>query len=123
MRRIVPSGQGQRILVVGTEEFMYPALIAAEGLEREGGEVLCHSTTRSPIVVSREEDYPLGERYELKSLYDARRTTYLYEIGTYDEVAVVTDAASEEREGLYSLINALRSRGNKKIHVIRWCEK
>lgn len=123
MRRIVPSGQGQRILVVGTEEFMYPALIAAEGLEREGGEVLCHSTTRSPIVVSREEDYPLGERYELKSLYDARRTTYLYEIGTYDEVAVVTDAASEEREGLYSLINALGSRGNKKIHVIRWCER
>lgn len=121
VQRVLPPGRGQRLLVVGTEEFMYPALVLAERLEREGREVYCHSTTRSPIVVSREADYPLRERYELKSLYDPERKTFLYEIAAYDEVLVVTDAVSGAREGLYSLVNALASCKNDKIYVIRWC--
>lgn len=117
----LPAGRGSRILVVGTEEFMYPALILGELLEQAGTEVRCHSTTRSPIVVSKRAGYPLRERYQLSSLYDAQRRTFIYDLAAYEEVLIVTDA-SGEKEGLYSLVNALHEQGNDKIYVIRWCE-
>jgi hypoxanthine-guanine phosphoribosyltransferase len=110
----------KRILVVGTEEFMFPALFIGAELEKIGNEVKCHSTTRSPITVSTEEQYPLHARYELRSLYDAHRRTFLYDIDAYDQVYVVTDADMSEDIGVDSLIHALASR-NEKITVFRWC--
>lgn len=110
----------KKILVLGTEECMYPALFAGQKLEEQGNTVLCHSTTRSPIAVSREEAYPLHERYELTSLYERDRRTFLYDIGTYEEVLMITDAPCVE-EGLTSLVNALVLCGNRNITVIRWC--
>ena len=41
---------GKRILVIGTEEFMFPALYIGRKMEKEGAEVRCHSTTRSPLL-------------------------------------------------------------------------
>lgn len=117
----LPSAGGKRILVLGTEEFMYPALCLAAFLEKEGGQVRCHSTTRSPISVSRAPEYPLHDRYEIRSFYDSRRVTYVYELSAYDETVIVTDAEGTGGEGLYSLINALVSCKNERIHVIRWC--
>ena len=38
---------GERVLVVGTEEFMYPALFAARCMEEKGVLAWSHSTTRS----------------------------------------------------------------------------
>ena len=70
--------QEQSVLVIGTEEFMYPALFIADRIEKLGCKVRCHSTTRSPIAVSRDEGYPLRTRYELKSLYDKDRSCLLY---------------------------------------------
>ena len=118
-RKHVPDGK-HRILVLGTEEFMYPALYAALEIEKMGHDVRFHATTRSPIRPSREADYPLHARYELRSVYDAGRTTYLYELEAYDEVFVITDAPLEER-GLESLLGALEEAGNKKIQIVRWC--
>ena len=43
----------KKILVIGTEEFMFPALYIGRKMEKEGAEVRCHSTTRSPIAVIR----------------------------------------------------------------------
>ena len=108
------------ILVLGTEEFMYPALRLGQKLENSGKEVKCHATTRSPIAVSSEREYPLHVRYELRSLYDENRVTFLYDIGNYDSVIVVTDAAYFEKTGIHTLINALCIQ-NSEIHVIRWC--
>ena len=110
----------ERILVVGTEEFMFPALFVGAELEKLGNEVKCHSTTRSPIIVSTDEQYPLHARYELRSLYDADRKTFLYDIDAYDQVLVVTDAELSEDEGVHSLIHALAVQ-NKNITVFRWC--
>ena len=101
---------------------MYPALVLACMLEEKGVQVRCHSTTRSPILVSKEEAYPLHERYELRSLYDSHRTTFLYDLSAYDRVCIVTDAGEEKKEGLYSLLHALVSCGNDRIYVIRWCQ-
>ena len=52
----------------------------------------CHSTTRSPITVSLDREYPLHSRYELKSLYDSKRRVFLYNIGEFDKVIIITDA-------------------------------
>lgn len=111
----------KNILVLGTEEFMYPALLLACMLESAGIRVRCHATTRSPIIVSRAQDYPLHERYELRSFYDSRRTTFLYDLSEYDAVLIVTDAADGPDAGLCSLVHALHSCKNHNIHVVRWC--
>lgn len=110
----------KKILVIGTEEFMYPALYIGKKLEELDNTVLCHSTTRSPVEVSLEDGYPLHSRYELKSLYDCNRRTFLYDIGKNDKVFIITDAPGSETEGLDTLINAL-SMHNTDITVIRWC--
>lgn len=110
----------KNILVVGTEEFMYPAMCVGRRLEECGKNVMCHSTTRSPIVVSSENDYPLHSRYELRSLYDDNRVTFLYDINKYDSVIVVTDAMYSKGTGINTLINALAIK-NDEIHVVRWC--
>lgn len=117
----------QRILVLGTEEFMYPALYVAEKIEGSGekkglaAEVKFHATTRSPIAVSSEEEYPLHKRYELRSLYEESRRTFLYDLENYDLVLIFTDAALENQVGKDTLTDALRACGNEDILLIRWC--
>lgn len=111
---------GQTVLVLGTEEFMFPALYLARQMEQSGCLVRFHATGRNPITVSSEPEYPLHVRYELASFYDACRKTYLYDIGRYDQVYIVTDAPENGTEGIYSLVNALVSCGNQSITLIRW---
>lgn len=108
-----------RVLVVGTEEFMFPALFVAEKIEKLGNHVRCHSTTRSPIAVSKEAEYPLHTRYALKSLYDKHRITYLYDIAKYDAVLILTDAQEDMEAGKNTLVNALKTK-NEKIFLVRW---
>lgn len=112
---------GRRILVLGTEEFMYPALYVGAKLEETGYTVRMHATTRSPIAVSKEEKYPLHTRYELASLYDKNRTTFVYDLEEYEEVLVLTDAQKQETEGWESLQRALTLNQNRQIRGIRWC--
>ena len=112
---------GRRILALGTEEFMYPALYVGAKLEEAGYTVRMHATTRSPIAVSKEEKYPLHTRYELASLYDKNRTTFVYDLAEYEEVLVLTDAQKQETEGWESLQRALTLNHNRQIRGIRWC--
>lgn len=110
---------GDKILVLGTEECMYPGLCLARLMEEKGCEVYFHATTRSPIFVSEEEGYPLHCRYRLPSLYDGTRITYLYDLTSYDEVWIVTDAGCRDKEGsmeMAVLEKCLRDAGAKKIH-------
>lgn len=116
----VSFDKDQSILVLGTEEFMYPALRIAQYMEQTAEHVRCHSTTRSPILVSREEDYPLHMRCELKSLYDKERKTFLYDVKKYDIVFLITDAPKAETEGLRTLLRALSMCGNETVYVVRW---
>lgn len=112
----------RRILVLGTEEFMYPALYAASRLEEEAeNEVYFHATSRSPILPSCEEGYPLYSRYELVSLYEKTRKTFLYNLDAYDQVLVITDAQNVCSEGARTLAGALSSSKNQNIQWIRWC--
>lgn len=102
---------GGKILVLGTEECMLPALVLGAVLEHQGGfsDVLCHATTRSPIGVCNQPDYPVREGWKLRSFYDPERITYLYNLERYEAVIVVTDKAGEA--GLQSLAAALGVHG------------
>ncbi|MDE5825750.1 MAG: phosphoribosyltransferase family protein [Lachnospiraceae bacterium] len=111
----IDLGGTQNMLVLGTEEYMYPALFVAGKFEEKRKDVRFHATTRSPIAVSTEEDYPFHTRYELKSLYDSKRTTYVYDLQTYDTVVILTDAKGDIAEGICSLVNALKLCGNRHI--------
>lgn len=108
----------QRLLVLGTEEYMYPALYAASRFEAQGKDVRFHATTRSPIAVSTEDEYPFHVRYELRSLYDSGRTTYIYDLQKYDMVVICTDAAGDIGEGIRSLNHALELCGNGRIIMV-----
>lgn len=111
------SSQTEQILVLGTEECMYPAIFVGAELERHGYQVRTHSTTRSPICVSREEGYPLQTRFDICSPYEESRKTFIYNLQTYDSIYVITDADCRG-----TLIPALQACGNQKIHWIRWCD-
>ncbi len=116
------GNDGRQILVLGTEEFTYPAFCLAKLLEDRGFSVQIHSTTRSPIEVSSAPEYPLHRRHKLASLYDSERVTFIYELKKYDKSIILTDAEPTSRKGICSLINALRSCGNDEIYLVRWKE-
>lgn len=117
----IAVNKGESVLVLGTEEFMYPAIHVAAEIEKLGCKVKCHSTTRSPIEVSKADSYPLHCRYQLRSMYDLGRTTFVYDIGCYDKVLIITDAG--ESEALTDLTGAITRSGNSNIALIRWCER
>lgn len=108
----------KKVLVLGTEEFMYPAIYIAKKIEDTGINVRTHSTTRSPIAVSSESEYPLHERFELRSLYDNERVTFIYDIDKYDCVLIITDSENKNKQGINSLLNALKLKENNNIILI-----
>ena len=108
------------ILVVGTEECMYPAIVLGSRLEQAlHAKVFTHSTTRSPIGICMDEAYPIQSGYKLKSLYDEGRTTYIYNLEKYDQVILVTDSEQIPGESLDTVVRALRASGNDEILLIR----
>lgn len=96
------------VLVLGTEECMYPSIFAARRMERECGcAVYCHSTTASPIACSREKGYPIQNGFRLPSVYDENRDSYLYNLRKYDAAVIVSDVRT--RNGGLGALEALLS--------------
>lgn len=106
------------VLVLGTEEFMFPALYVALKMEEIGMKVVFHATTRSPICVYKEVEYPVHVSNQINSLYEDRRKTYVYDLKKYDRVYVVTDATKKGLEK--NLIKAIQDVGNDNITIVRW---
>jgi len=119
---LFPQDGNRTALVLGTEECMYPAILAAAYLEERWPDtaVRVHATTRSPILPMRGQGYPLDSRCRLASMYEEGRQTFLYNLGRYDEVIIVTDAAGLNPPGLRDLTEALRGYGNENISLVRW---
>lgn len=115
-----PNRELERVLVLGTEEYMYVPLRVAEALSQRKDikEVRFHATTRSPILPSTESEYPLHMRRQLSSVYDAQRVTYLYNLQAYDHAVIVTDAALEENPGLEQLAAALYAAGTSHVTIV-----
>ena len=112
----------KKMAVIGTEETMYPAIKLASYLQEHNccEEIRTYSTTRSPIMAFDMAGYPLFKRYQLRSVYDADRTTFIYNLDTYDKVIILTDADLQSQDGIYSVINALQLEGCKDISVCQW---
>lgn len=116
------SLEGQDVLVLGTEEFMFPPLCLAAYLEQACGcrSVRFHATTRSPILPSSDEGYPIFARFRLRSVYDPERTTYIYNLKNYDKVIIVHDSCGDSAPGLSDLCAALSNRGCGDISIVKW---
>lgn len=111
---------GKRILVLGTEELMYAGICLGSYIEKHtDNHVFFHATTRSPILPSREENYPLHSRYELTSFYEQNRTTYLYNLDTYDLCFVLTDSLNRTT-AIEELAQALALHHCSRIIHIIW---
>lgn len=110
-----------RVLILGTEECMYPALILGEVIEKKNlaGSVVCHATTRSPIGICSQNDYPVFEGYKIRSFYDNERETYIYDLNSYDIAIVVSDTAKTDDSALANLFEALCVHGCKKLFFVK----
>ncbi len=103
----------RELLVLGTEEFMFPTFVLGQRIRKEGlaEEVFVHATTRSPITAWKGEGYPLTIRYQLRSPYDPGRKTFIYNLRKYDRVIILTDAPNQTT-GFADLYEALEMAGN-----------
>ena len=94
----------KRLLILGTEECMYPAILLGAQLSGQGFDVKCHATTRSPIGISLQEGYPIQEGYALPSFYDVNRKTYLYQPDrTAEVVLIVTDSHADTEPAMQKI--------------------
>ncbi len=112
---------GSNMLVLGTEECMFPALIFGKLLEDQdcGYTVRCHATTRSPIGICASEKYPIASGKKLKSFYEPNRDTYIYNLETYDIIFVISDTALEDLDALENLAGALLLQENQKLYYVQ----
>ena len=110
----------KKVLVLGTEEFMLPGILLGEQIERAFPqvEVYSHATTRSPIGISEEKDYPISEGYAIPSFYERNRKTYIYNPASYDMILVVTDAPSPGSEAVDALREVFAVHGYAKIYLL-----
>ena len=109
------------ITVLGTEEFIYVPLKLAQYIYEnadKSSKVYVHSSTRSPIEVSKTKDYPLHTRYEVESIYDKNRQTYIYDLKKSDIFFLVSDG--KDKNGENDILRAIKLAGNKDIYFIRW---
>lgn len=115
----VPSGK--RLVVIGTEECMYPGLLIAREYENSGRfeSVRFHATTRSPIGICDDEDYPAKNGYKLQSFYEKDRQTYLYNLAEYDSALVVTDSRDEKCAGAENIAQLLHAYGCAEVIIER----
>ena len=114
----LPFVPGSSLLVLGTEECMYPALMLGRVLEKRGFPVRCHASTRSPIGICREMGYPIRSGYRLHSFYDAERTTFLYNLNRYDGAVILTDTPADDSRAVSDLLNALGHHGCRKAVIV-----
>jgi len=114
-------GSSNKILVLGTEEFMFPPLVVAKTIEELYPDkvVVYHATTRSPIMVSHSLGYPLHKRNVLMSLYDANRLTYVYNLTDYDMAIVLSDSKRIDKGAVKTICGALNKAGCKRIMIGR----
>lgn len=102
--------------IVGTEENCALPIVLGEMLANRGFDVIVQGVTRSPILPSDEEGYPMHTRAKLTSLYEESRTVYLYNVPECDIAFVLTDAENPTKEAEETLCGALFA---KKTVLVR----
>jgi hypothetical protein len=87
-------GPGERVLVLGTGEFMHPPFLLARALERRGIDVCVQSTTRSPILTWG----AIGSRLAFADNYGEGIANYVYNVlpGQYAHVFICHETPAGE---------------------------
>ncbi|HEY0060771.1 MAG TPA: phosphoribosyltransferase domain-containing protein [Telluria sp.] len=99
-------GNGERVLVLGTGEFMHPAFLLGAALEQRGLDVAVQSTTRSPILKWGAVSAALA----FHDNYGEGVTNFLYNVvpGQYDHVFICHETAPNE--ALFQLAGVFNAR-------------
>lgn len=107
-----------KVLVLGTEEYMFIPMLLANVIKEQNPHIFVknHATTRSPIMVSDDEYYPLNNRVVLKSCYEMKRKTFLYNLEHYDLCIVMSDATGS-LDAYIDILSAVRRYGCHKFLV------
>ena len=100
-----PAHPGERILVLGSGEFVWPPFLLAEELERQGGDVKFSAITRSPIAVgmaihnalSFSDNYGLGIPNFVYNIHQAQ----------FDRIIVCVETPADSLDSV--LYQALRN--------------
>ena len=111
----------EKILVLGTEECMYPAIVLGGEIERKypRKDVKSHSTTRSPIAICAQENYPIFDGYSLCGFYDGQRTSYVYDPAYYDFIVIITDSETDAAPALKDIVKIFGRCGTKRFVLVK----
>ena len=91
-KKITLPKPNEKVLVLGTEEYMFIPMIFGNILENNLKlDVQFHATTRTPIEASSAAGYAIKNRFHITSCYDEERTTFIYNLKKYDRVYIVTN--------------------------------
>lgn len=114
----VNISKDEDVLILGTEEFMFPALQLGCQIQKLSAvrSVRFHATTRSPIGISTSKGYPIKNGIRIHSMYDKDRITYLYNLAHYDTVIVYSDSPNVVPEAVLDLQRGLKERHCSKVH-------
>lgn len=95
--------QGERVLVLGTGEFVWEPFLLAERLEAAGAETFFGSTTRSPIAVG----YAIQSAIYFTDNYGLGIPNYVYNVAhqQFDRILVCTETPAESLDS--QLLKAL----------------
>ncbi|MFZ1389363.1 MAG: phosphoribosyltransferase domain-containing protein [Thiolinea sp.] len=95
----------QRILVLGTGEFVWPPFLWAEYLEQQGAHVQFSATTRSPITLG----HSIQERFCLHDNYGQGIANFLYNVkpDAYERIFICTETPKALFDA--SLVQALNA--------------
>ncbi|CAB3968338.1 phosphoribosyltransferase [Burkholderia aenigmatica] len=96
---------GEKVIVVGTGEFVWRPFLLAERLERSGADVRFSSTTRSPIAVGHAIEHALS----FSDNYGLGIPNFLYNVkpGQFDRVLICTETPSQALPA--ELVEALKA--------------
>ena len=97
---------GQRVLVLGTGEFMHPAFLLGRALEQQGVDVVVQSTTRSPILAWG----AVATALTFADNYGEGIANFIYNVapGQYDHVLICHE--TPPTAALYDLAAKVRGR-------------
>mgnify|MGYP000364283993 FL=1 len=95
--------KGERILVLGTGEFVWEPFLLAERLEAAGAKAFYGSTTRSPIAVG----YAIESAISFTDNYGLGIPNFVYNVAhqQFDRILVCTETSAESIDS--QLMNAL----------------
>lgn len=114
------AASGEAVEVIGTEELCFPPIVLGRMLEQRGFRVAVHGQTRSPMLPSSEEGYPVTSRARLTSFYDPQRRVYLYNSEPCALSIIMTDADDPSPEAVNELCGAA---GGEKTALCLWRAK